>query len=224
MKKIAFCLLVFGLTGVWVQASVAPLTAYRRPVTRVSTPLDAIKELDRMIDSYRIGKKLSEEDDRYNRELKSRILRGTFDLHELAKLSLNAHWEAITKIEQEHFVELLTQLLEERSVFAKEKAAEKGEEKSYQINYLGQQYQGPDKKEALAKTTIHLRKKGLKLTLDYKLRLTEYGWKIFDVIMDDASLVNNYRHSFGKIIKDSGYPELVHRMEKKLTQFREARS
>lgn len=213
-----------GLIGVCAQASVAPLTAYRRPVTRVNTPLDAIKELDRMIDSYRVGKKLSAEDERYNRELKSRILRGTFDLHELAKLSLNTHWEAINKIEQEHFVELLTQLLEERSVFAKEKAAERGEEKSYQIIYHGQQYQGTDKKEALTKTTIHLKKKGLKLALDYKLRLTEYGWKIFDVIMDDASLVNNYRHSFGKIIKDSGYSELVHRMEKKLVQFREERS
>lgn len=224
MKRFLFFLILIGWMSTGVEASVAPLTAYHRPVTRVSTPLDAIKELDRMIDSYRVGKNLNAEDERYNRELKSRILRGTFDLHELAKLSLNTHWETITKIEQEHFVELLTQLLEERSVFAKEKAAEKGEEKSYQVIYHGQEYEGPDKKEALAKTTIHLKKKGLKLDLDYKLRLTEYGWKIFDVIMDDASLVNNYQHSFGKIIKNSGYPELVHRMEKKLVEFREERS
>lgn len=218
----SFSLLIF----LWLfslHASVAPLVAYQRPVTMAATPIQAIKDLDQMIDSYRVGKDLTEEDKQYNRELKSRILRGTFDLHELAKLSLDEYWSTISALQQEQFVELLTQLLEERSIFAKEKAKERGEERSYVIAYHGQDYKGKDKSEALARTTVDLKKKSVKIELNYKLRRTQFGWKIFDVIMDDASLVVNYRHSFGKIIKKHGYPELVHRMEKKLKEFREKR-
>lgn len=187
-------------------------------------PIEAIKELDKIAESYRVGKNLTEEDREFNRNLKQRILRGTFDLRELAKLSLAKHWEEISSTEQDQFVELLISLLEERSVFAKEKALEKGEEKSYSVSYHGQDYKTKEKRDALAKTTVRLKKKGIKVSLNYKLKRDSTVWKIYDVIMDDASLVANYRYSFGKIIEKHGYPELIRRMKDKLKEFRTKRA
>jgi phospholipid transport system substrate-binding protein len=44
---------------------------------------------------------------------------------------------------------------------------------------------------------------------------------VYDVIVDDASLVDNYRYQFDTIITKSGYPELVQRMKKKLTELQQ---
>lgn len=184
------------------------------------TPTDAIKELDKQADQYRVGKNLTAGDIEFNRKLKENILHGTFDLRELAKQSLDKYWNQRTAKEQDRFVALLTSLLEERSIFSKEKAAEKGNTKSYSINYSKDTYLNKNKTDAMVKTRIRLVKRNLKITLDYKLKKTATGWRIYDVIMDGASLVDNYRYSFGNIINKHGYDDLVHRMEKKLNEFR----
>lgn len=186
--------------------------------SKKTTPIEAIKELDRKADSYRVGK-LTPADEAFNRELKHDILTGTFDLNLLARLALDQHWGKLSAKQQKEFVQLLTDLLETRSVFAKEKATEKGGDRGYTIHYKGQNYTNYSKTDALAKTTVNLKKKGMKVSLDYKLRKNTEAWKIYDVIMDDASLMQNYRHSFGNIINKHGYPELVRRMQNKLIEF-----
>ena len=192
-------------------ASVAPATV---------TPIQAIQDLDKIADQYRVGKNLTAEDKAFNRQLKESILRGTFDLKELAKLALAQYWNQIGPKEQKHFVDLLTNLLEERSVFSKEKAVEKGHSKGYTISYTSQIYLNKEKTDVMVKSVIRLNKKRMKVGLDYKLKLENGIWKIYDVIMDDASLVDNYRYSFGNIIRKNGYPDLVRRMENKLKEFK----
>ncbi|MBI5300322.1 MAG: ABC transporter substrate-binding protein [Deltaproteobacteria bacterium] len=195
--------------------------AFANPsIPEAQTPTDAIKELDKQADQYRVGKNLNAADIEFNRKLKENILHGTFDLRELAKLALDKYWNQRTAKEQDRFVALLTSLLEERSIFSKEKAAEKGNTKSYSINYSKDTYLNKNKTDAMVKTRIVLVKRNLKITLNYKLKRTATGWRIYDVIMDGASLVDNYRYSFSNIIDKHGYDDLVHRMEKKLNEFR----
>ncbi|MBI4223855.1 MAG: ABC transporter substrate-binding protein, partial [Deltaproteobacteria bacterium] len=151
----------------------------------VQSPMAAVKELDRMADSYKVGKNLAGKDEAFNRRIKARILRGTFNLGELARLALAKHWNERSEKEQDDFVELLTQLLEERSVFAKEKAAERGEEKSYQISYKKEKYLNREKSQAYVQTAVLLKKQRTQFDLDYKLRKTPAGeWRIYDVIVD----------------------------------------
>lgn len=186
---------------------------------RVS-PMQAVKELDQMVDQYKVGSHLSKADQEFNKNLKQKILRGTFDLLELARLSLDKYWNLRTRKEQHDFVELLTSILEERSVSAKEKAIEKGEQKTHFIQYLGEFYNNKEKTDALVKTIIRLAKQNIQISVHYRLRKNNGEWKIYDVMMDDASLVENYRYSFDKIIRKHGYFELLSRMQKKLDDFR----
>ena len=188
------------------------------------TPTQAIKALDAMAGQYRVGKRLTAADQAFNRQLKEKMLKGTFDLRELAKLALDKYWKERTSKEQDRFVDLLTNLIQERSVFSKEKASEKGDDQPYVIIYKGDRYTNPQKTDSFSKTAIRLKKRNMKVEIDYKLRKTLTGWKIYDVIMDDSSLVDNYRYSFGNIIKKQGYPELVRRMENKLQEFRSKNS
>lgn len=188
------------------------------------TPIQSIKDLDAMADQYKVGKNLTAQDKVFNQQLKKNILRGTFDLHELAKLALDKYWNQRSKREQSNFVELLTQILEERSLFSKERAVEKGQGKGYAIQYKSQRYLNKEKTEAYVNTVIRLTKRNIKFDLDYKLKRTDGTWQIYDVIFDGASLVDNYRYSFGSIINKQGYGELVRRMENKLKEFQSKRS
>jgi phospholipid transport system substrate-binding protein len=40
-------------------------------------------------------------------------------------------------------------------------------------------------------------------------------WKVYDVVTEDISLVNNYRAQFSRVLARSSYQELVHRMKDK---------
>jgi phospholipid transport system substrate-binding protein len=41
-------------------------------------------------------------------------------------------------------------------------------------------------------------------------------WKVYDVVSEDISVVNNYRAQFSHVLASSSYQELIHRMKEKI--------
>jgi phospholipid transport system substrate-binding protein len=50
---------------------------------------------------------------------------------------------------------------------------------------------------------------GFPIPINYALRLGDEGWKVFDVSVDEVSLVTNYRSSFARAIKRDGVDGLI---------------
>ncbi len=50
---------------------------------------------------------------------------------------------------------------------------------------------------------------GFPIPINYALRLGNEGWKVFDVSVDEVSLVTNYRSSFARAIKRNGVDGLI---------------
>jgi phospholipid transport system substrate-binding protein len=50
---------------------------------------------------------------------------------------------------------------------------------------------------------------GFPIPINYTLRLGGEGWKVFDVSVDEVSLVTNYRSSFARAIKKNGVDGLI---------------
>ena len=50
---------------------------------------------------------------------------------------------------------------------------------------------------------------GFPIPINYRLRLGDDGWKVFDISVDDVSLVTNYRSSFARAIKKNGVDGLI---------------
>lgn len=50
---------------------------------------------------------------------------------------------------------------------------------------------------------------GFPIPINYVLRLGDDGWKVFDISVDDVSLVTNYRSSFARAIKKDGVDGLI---------------
>ena len=191
------------------------------------TPTRAIQDLDDILDDFKVregGKPLSKADEKFNRDLKQKIITGTFDVRELAMLSLGKHWNVKTPKEQQEFVDLLTQLLEEKALFSKEQSASKSKSGGkYNVIYRGHKYLNKDRTRAFVATRVVVPSENITITLNYKMKKKGPEWKIYDIVVDEASLVDNYKYQFNSIITKHGYPDLVSRMSSKLTKLKKQR-
>lgn len=188
------------------------------------TPTKAIQDLDGMLDNFNIGTNLTAKQEEENRELKRKIIHGTFDIRELSRLALARHWTEITPAEQDSFVKLLTDLLEGKALFSKEQLAAKSKTaKKYRVVYKGDKFLDKEQKVAFTRTTVIVPAENIDIALNYKLKRQNGEWKIYDVIVDEASLVDNYRYQFDSIIKKNGYQDLVRRMTEKLNEIQRKR-
>ena len=50
---------------------------------------------------------------------------------------------------------------------------------------------------------------GFPIPINYSLRLGDDGWKVYDISVDEVSLVTNYRSSFARAIKKDGVDGLI---------------
>ncbi|HET9916344.1 MAG TPA: ABC transporter substrate-binding protein, partial [Candidatus Binatia bacterium] len=57
--------------------------------------------------------------------------------------------------------------------------------------------------------------KGEEYAIDYKLHEVNGSWKIYDAIIENVSLVNNYRSQFNRVIAKSSYEDLMTKMKDK---------
>lgn len=187
------------------------------------TPSRAIQDLDDMLDSYVIDPQTPEQK-QYNEDLKTAVIKGTFDVRELCRLALDKHWAERTPQEQDSFVDLMIRLLEKKAIFSKEQGQKKAEKKKsktvYQVTYEGDKPLTAGQ-TALALSLVHIPSENLKIELNYKLKKEGNAWKIYDVVVDGASLLDNYKYQFDKIIAKEGYPNLIHRMESKLQELQQ---
>lgn len=181
------------------------------------TPSRAIQDLDDDLDTY-ITNPVTSEEKRYNERLKKHVLHGTFDIGELCRLALAEHWGDRSNGEQKHFTDLMTKLLERKAIFSKEQGGKKKKGTLYTVSYEGHRFLDADQKLSFVRTFVNIPSEALKIELNYRLKVVDKSWKIYDVIVDGASLLDNYKYQFDKIIKKDGYPTLVHRMESKLKE------
>ena len=128
-----------------------------------------------------------------------------FDFAEMAKRSLGAHWKRRSPEEQREFVKAFTELLENAYADSID---------SYDGEKVVLTSEKQDKTFAEVKTKI-VTKKGAEFAVNYRMHETEGTWKIYDVVIENISLVNNYRSQFSRVIAKSSYEELLHGMKEK---------
>jgi phospholipid transport system substrate-binding protein len=191
------------------------------------SPTRAIQDLDGMLDDFIVkpkGQSLTPEEEKHNTELKQKIIHGTFDIRDLAKLSLANHWDQRTDAERDEFVKLLTDLLEEKALFSKEQSASRSKSGGkYNVVYKGHKFTDATGGRAFVQTKVVIPSENISIKLNYRLKKQDGEWKIYDIIVDEASLVDNYRYQFNSIITKNGYPDLVSRMNKKLSELKSKR-
>jgi phospholipid transport system substrate-binding protein len=139
------------------------------------------------------------------RDQLKQILFSRFDFTEMAKRSLGANWRRRTAQEQEEFVRLFTDVLERAYADIIESYSDE------KIVYINERI---DAEYADVNSKIFTGK-GQEYTINYKARLVGNEWKVYDVVAENISLVNNYRSQFTRVISKDSYEELVRRLKDK---------
>ena len=62
-----------------------------------------------------------------------------------------------------------------------------------------------------------IRSGGQPVKIDYSMRKTEKGWKIYDIVAEGVSLVLTYRSEFDAVVKQDGIDGLIKRLSQKNT-------
>ena len=125
-----------------------------------------------------------------------------FDYGEMARRSLGVHWKGLSPAERKEFTSLFETLLE--NSYAGKIESYSGEK----IFYLKESVEG-DYAEVKSKIVTPKRDE---YTLDYRLMKKEGRWLVYDVVIEEVSLVSNYRSQFNKIINSQGFNELMKKL------------
>ncbi len=74
----------------------------------------------------------------------------------------------------------------------------------------------PKGDEATVRTQF-VRAGGQPLPIDFQMRKTEKGWRVFDIAVEGVSLVLTYRSEFDAVVKQEGIDGLIKRLAQKNT-------
>jgi phospholipid transport system substrate-binding protein len=128
-----------------------------------------------------------------------------FDFAEMAKRSLGGNWQRRTPEEQQEFVKLFRELVE--NSYMDNIDSYNGEK----VNIVGEKQ---EKDFAQVNTKI-INNKGEEFSIDYRLLQSGGDWKIYDVVIENISIVNNYRSQFNRVIAKSSFEDLLQRLRQK---------
>ena len=128
-----------------------------------------------------------------------------FDFNEMAMRSLGPQWRRINPEQRKEFVATFTKLLEK--TYADQIDIYNGQ----QVIYTGESVDGD---YAQVDSRI-IDKDGQTYSVTYRLHKVDGSWKIYDVVAENISLVNNYRSQFTRVIAKSSFEELLKTMKEK---------
>ncbi len=138
------------------------------------------------------------------RQRLEQIVGDRFDYQEMSRRSLGAPWSTLSDKDKQEFVALFQTLL--TNSYADKIESYSGEGVKYINERIENDY-------AEVRTKVLTGK--VEIPLDYRLLNKGGDWRVYDVVVDGVSLVNNYRGQFSKILRSSSYADLVDQLRKK---------
>ena len=171
------------------------------PGEQVKATIDQVMEILKDPKFQGTGKKSE------RREKLRQVVLPRFDFAEMAKRALGNNWNRYPDKQQE-FVTTFKQLLEE--TYADQIEAAAGDK----IVYLNER---AEKDYAEVNTKV-ISAKGEETPMTYKLHPVDSDWKVFDIVVENISIVNNYRAQFSRVLSNASLDELIKRMKDKRFQ------
>ena len=172
-------------------------------------PTEAVKgNLDKVLDVLRDPSLKAESAKKAKKDKIRDISEEMFDFTELSKRSLGKNWSKFNPDQQKEFVGLYKSLLEDayadkimlytdvKIVFSKEVAL--------------------TAKTVEVQSTV-LRKSG-EIPIYYRVVMKDGVWRVYDVVIEGISLINNYRSQFKEILVNKPPESLLETLRKKVGQ------
>ena len=167
------------------------------PTAAVKSVVDAILDILRSPD-FKL------EDDRP--AIRAEIRRA-FDDTAMAQSVLSTNWRQATKEQQNEFKDLLSQTIEGTYI---------GRLRAYSnetVDFLAEEI-----KENRATVDTVIRSATGDIPLIYKLRKRSDGWFVYDVEIENVSMVSTYRETYRSVVRKDGMDGLLQQMRDKIAE------
>jgi phospholipid transport system substrate-binding protein len=166
-------------------------------------PTDALREYTEAVQKVLDDPALKTEDRRNERRAAVRKLAAeAFDVQETARRALGTHWQQRTPAEREEFVQLFADLLEHTYIA---KIDLYGGER---LRFTDERLDGDT---AVVRAKVMTRQ-GTEVPVEGRMHRKADRWLIYDVVIENVSLIANYRAQFDRIIRTSSFAELIKRL------------
>ena len=177
----------------------APVPAAETPTQQLQGTMERVMVVTRTFQSVA--------DFENNKARLKQIILPRFDFAEMARRSLGNHWSSLKGKEKE-FLAAFVQFAE--ASYMNALGSYRGEKMVYGREQIDKNLAEVDTK------VVNSRGDGTPIT--YKLHLVRGQWKVYDVIIDQISLVSNYQSQFSRILQTASMDELMRRLREKGTQ------
>lgn len=197
MKKRAWLGFTAAIGFFWLYAAAS---------VHAGEPLELVKSAtDRALAVLRDPKLKAPDKKKERVEQLKQIVNPIFDYDEMARRTLGAHWRRHSAAEQEEFIRLFRAFLEH--IYADRIDLYENERIVFGRETIDQDYAEVESKV--------LGNKGEENPVSYRLKRTAGKWKIYDAVVENISLVNNYRSQFDRVISKSSFDELKKMLKEK---------
>jgi len=174
--------------------------------SRAGGPTEQVRAtLDQVLIITRSPKPQSQAQKEDLRAQLAQIIYPRFDFTEMAKRALGPHWGRRSSEEQREFVKIFAELLGKS--YAERIESSTNQNILYTREIADKDYAQVDTK--IVSETYP------EFSINYKLHSVDKEWKVYDIVIEDISLVNNYRSQFDRVIARSSFEELVRMMKEK---------
>jgi len=169
------------------------------PKETVATTVDSVLEVLRNSTIDETAKK---------RHIKS-LVSEHFDFRAMSSRVLATNWKTATKKQKSRFTNLFKELL--TNTYWRRISGYQNET----VDYVSEKMLN----DKLATVNTIIKTSTVDIPVDYKLyRKDDGSWRAYDVVIEQVSLVRNYRGSFQQIVHDVGIDGLIQQLEVKVAK------
>jgi phospholipid transport system substrate-binding protein len=170
-------------------------------------PLDAVqKNVNQVLDVLRDPQLKDESAKGIKKEKLEAIYARMFDEVELSMRTLARNWSKLNPAQQQEFIRLYRRILEKAYV---DKILSYTDEK---IVFVKENMIGNNLAEVQTKVITSANE----IPIFYKVILKGDAWKVYDVVVENVSLVQNYRSQFNSILGKNTPEQLLEILRKKV--------
>jgi phospholipid transport system substrate-binding protein len=131
----------------------------------------------------------------------------------LAKLALGKNWRKASNEQKIEFVDEFRELL----IRTYGKSLQEFKDQKIEFSPL-RDYSGEER--VIVKSEV-LQSGGPTIPVDYRMRLKDGEWKVYDIIIDGVSLVTNYRGTFAQEMRKGGMEQVLKMLREKKAEVSE---
>ena len=124
-----------------------------------------------------------------------------FNFTRMTRLAVGANWRQASPEQQKHLTN------EFRTLLVQTYAATLTAYRDQKVEIRPLRVQ-PGDTDVVVKSSI-IQAAGKPVTVDYRMEKTDEGWKVYDVVVADLSLVQNYRGTFNAEVQKGGVDGLI---------------